>query len=62
MGFFDGAVHEPFAHRVAEAHRWPVDELARRLARAGLTETERVHRPGDGARRPYAALAARAGA
>ena len=62
VGFFDGPAPEPFPHRVVEAHRWPADELAHRLDRAGFTETERVHRPGDDTRRPYAALAARAGA
>ncbi|WP_138735540.1 class I SAM-dependent DNA methyltransferase [Modestobacter excelsi] len=60
VGFFDGPVCEPFAHRVVEAHRWPAEELARRLGEAGLAEVERVHRPQDGDRRRYAVLAARA--
>ena len=56
VGFFDGAVCEPFAHRVAEAHRWPADELAGRLAAAGFTEVERAHRASDDGQRPYAVL------
>ncbi|WP_138759867.1 class I SAM-dependent methyltransferase [Modestobacter altitudinis] len=59
-GFFDGAVCEPFEHRVVQAYRWPADELAGRLREAGLAEVERVHRTRDGGRRPYAVLAARA--
>ncbi|WP_231127067.1 hypothetical protein [Motilibacter aurantiacus] len=51
---------EPFAHRVAEAYRWPVDELARLLEQAGLAEVERVCRGQEGDRRPYAVPAARA--
>ncbi|WP_369137359.1 class I SAM-dependent DNA methyltransferase [Modestobacter versicolor] len=57
LGFFDGPTCEPFAHRVVEAHRWPADELARRLTAAGFAEVERVHRAGEGDRRPYAVLA-----
>jgi SAM-dependent methyltransferase len=60
VGFFDGPACEPFDHRVVEAHRWPAEELARRLAETGFHEVERVHRPRDGERRPYAAIAARA--
>jgi SAM-dependent methyltransferase len=58
VGFFDGAVCEPFEHRVVEAHRWPAEELARRLAETGFEEVERVRRAQEGDRRPYAAIAA----
>jgi len=60
VGFFDGPAVEPFPHRVVQAYRWPAEELARRLGCTGLAEVERVHRPQDGERRPYAVLAARA--
>jgi trans-aconitate methyltransferase len=61
VGFFDGAEVEPFAHKVVTAYRWPVDEMARRLVAAGFVEVERLHREQEGERRPYAAIAARAG-
>jgi hypothetical protein len=60
VGFFDGAELEPFEHTVVVAHRWPVDEMARRLAVAGFVEVERLHRAQEGERRPHAAIAARA--
>ena len=60
VGFFDGARCEPFEHRVITAHRWPADEVARRLARAGFAETGRLHRGQEGEHRPHAAIAARA--
>jgi SAM-dependent methyltransferase len=60
VGFFDGAAVEPFAHKVVGAYRWPVDEMARRLALAGFAEVERLHRAQEGERRSYAAIAARA--
>ncbi|NHC15727.1 class I SAM-dependent methyltransferase [Motilibacter deserti] len=60
VGFFAGDACEPFPHKVAEAYRWPADEVARRLARAGFMEVERVQRPPDGERRAYAVIAARA--
>lgn len=61
VGFFDGPEVEPFEHRVVTAYRWPVDEMARRLTRAGFVEVERAQRPPDAAtRRPHAAIAARA--
>jgi SAM-dependent methyltransferase len=60
VGFFDGAELEPFEHKVATAYRWPVDEMARRLAVAGFVEVERVHRSREGERRPYTAIALRA--
>ncbi|GAA4965923.1 class I SAM-dependent DNA methyltransferase [Kineococcus glutinatus] len=60
VGFFDGDDCEPFAHKVTTAHRWPVDEVARRLARAGLAEVERLRRGQEGERRPHGVVAARA--
>nr|WP_240897334.1 class I SAM-dependent methyltransferase [Kineococcus vitellinus] len=60
VGFFEGPVREPFEHRVTTAYRWPVDELADRLASAGFVEVERSQRPQEGERRPHAVLAARA--
>lgn len=60
VGFFDGAAVEPFDHGVVTAYRWPADELAARLSRAGFTEVERQHRAQDGDRRPHGAIAARA--
>ncbi|GIG39256.1 class I SAM-dependent DNA methyltransferase [Cellulomonas phragmiteti] len=60
VGFFDGPAHEPFAHKVTTAYRWPAEEIARRLALAGFVERERVHRPREGGHRPHAAIAATA--
>jgi SAM-dependent methyltransferase len=61
VGFFDGDELGPFDHKVMTAYRWPADELAERLTRAGFTEVERRHRPADGTHRPHAAIAAVAG-
>ncbi|MFS0701655.1 trans-aconitate 2-methyltransferase [Cellulomonas sp. 179-A 4D5 NHS] len=61
VGFFDGGEVEPFAHKVTTAYRWPVGEMSRRLARAGLVERERVQRAAEGDGRPHAAIAAQAG-
>ncbi|MER5458302.1 class I SAM-dependent methyltransferase [Micromonospora sp. NPDC002389] len=47
-----------FDHKVLTAYRWPLDEFSRRLVRAGFTEVERLQRPGEGDRRPHAAVAA----
>ena len=58
VGFFDGDAIEAFDHKVVTAYRWPAGELAERLTRAGFTEVERRHHPGDGTHRPYAAIAA----
>ena len=58
VGFFDGDELATFDHKVVTAYRWPVDELAERLTRAGFTEVERERRPGDGTHRPHAAIAA----
>ena len=60
VGFFDGPELEPFEHKVVTAYRWPADELADRLARAGFAETARQDRAQEGERRPYAAIAAHA--
>ena len=60
VGFFTGVACEPFEHKVATAYRWPVDELAARLAAVGLVEVERRQRAQDGDRRPHAVIVARA--
>ena len=60
VGFFDGPELEPFEHKVVTAYRWPAEELAGRLARAGFAEIARQHRAQEGERRPYAAIAAHA--
>lgn len=60
VGFFEGPRHESFEHKVITAHRWPIDEISRRLAQAGFVEVERIRRPQVGARRPHGAIAARA--
>nr|WP_203726669.1 class I SAM-dependent methyltransferase [Actinoplanes durhamensis] len=57
-GFFDGERAEPFDHRVITAYRWPVDEFAGRMARAGFTEVQRLQRTTDRPDRLHAALAA----
>jgi SAM-dependent methyltransferase len=62
IGFFDSDDEvAPFDHKVITAYRWPVDEFAARLAKAGFTERDRrrqqfPERPD----RKYAALAAEA--
>ncbi|MFG1677414.1 class I SAM-dependent DNA methyltransferase [Micromonospora sp. NPDC049282] len=58
FGIFVGDEVAAFDHKVTTAYRWPVDEFSARLARAGFTEVERLHRPGDDNRRPHAAVAA----
>ncbi|WP_155387997.1 class I SAM-dependent methyltransferase [Catellatospora paridis] len=58
VGFVHGEELSAFDHKVATAYRWPVDEFSARLARAGFTEVERLHRPGDDTQRPQAAIAA----
>lgn len=58
IGFFEGPVREPFAHRVTTAQRWPVEEMSARLAAHGLAERERLLRGQDGERRPHGAIAA----
>jgi SAM-dependent methyltransferase len=56
VGFFEGPRCEPFEHKVITAYRWPVDEIARRLATSGFIELERLQRPGDGERRAHGAI------
>ncbi|WP_285736769.1 class I SAM-dependent methyltransferase [Kitasatospora phosalacinea] len=47
----------PFDHKVATAHRWPVDTLAALFRQAGFTETARTLRaPAPGERFPQATL------
>ncbi|KXK60312.1 methyltransferase type 11 [Micromonospora rosaria] len=58
VGFFDGDEVSAFDHKVTTAYRWPVDDLAERLTRAGFTPVAHLRRPGDGTHRPHAALAA----
>ncbi|WP_433688882.1 class I SAM-dependent DNA methyltransferase [Micromonospora carbonacea] len=58
VGIFVGDEVAAFDHKVVTAWRWPVDEFCARLARAGFTEVERLHQPGDATRRPHAAVAA----
>jgi SAM-dependent methyltransferase len=57
-GFFEGDEVAAFDHKVATAYRWPADEFAERLSRAGFTEVERRHQASDGTHRPYAGIAA----
>ncbi|GID28844.1 hypothetical protein Abr02nite_38270 [Paractinoplanes brasiliensis] len=62
IGFFDSddGVAQ-FDHKVHPAYRWPVDEFAARLTRAGFTELERrQHQFPERPDRKYAAIAARA--
>jgi trans-aconitate methyltransferase len=61
VGFFPGAEVVSFEHKVVLAYKWPVDEFAERLTRAGFVEIERTGRPADGETRAHAAIAARAG-
>ncbi|MEV4346778.1 class I SAM-dependent methyltransferase [Actinoplanes sp. NPDC049596] len=59
-GFVHGDEPGPFDHKVTTAYRWPVDDFATRLTRAGFTERARSTRPADDTQRPQAALAATA--
>ncbi|WP_030486911.1 class I SAM-dependent methyltransferase [Micromonospora chokoriensis] len=58
LGVFDAEEVGAFDHKVVTAYRWPVDEIAERLARAGFREVERLRRPGNDKHRPLAAIAA----
>ncbi|MET7394070.1 class I SAM-dependent methyltransferase [Dactylosporangium sp. NPDC005572] len=58
LGVFDSDELSAFDHKVATAYRWPLDELAERLTRAGFTEVDRLPRPSDGTHRRHAAVAA----
>ncbi|MFI8774476.1 class I SAM-dependent methyltransferase [Gordonia sp. NPDC062954] len=60
VGFFEGAVVEPFDHKVATAYRRPVDDMSAVLAAAGFVEIERTRRAGTDTARAHAALAVRA--
>ncbi|MEU4624891.1 class I SAM-dependent methyltransferase [Actinoplanes sp. NPDC023801] len=58
-GFFDGGDEfAAFDHKVVTAYRWPVDEFAGHLARAGFTEVERRRQPADATTRALATIAA----
>lgn len=57
-GFFAWDEAGPFDHKVTTAYRWPVDEFAARLARAGFSEVERRQRDDETTHRPLAAIAA----
>lgn len=61
-GFFDSDDDvAAFDHAVTTAYRWPADVFADRLAKAGLTEVERLqHQSKERPDRRYAAIAARA--
>lgn len=58
VGFFEGAIVEPFDHAVTTAYRWPVAELGERLRASGfeLVETHTRTSPNT---RPHAAIVAR---
>ena len=58
VGFFESNNPATFEHKVVTAHSWPVDELAKRLQRAGFSEVQRLQRPGTAEARPHAAIAA----
>jgi SAM-dependent methyltransferase len=60
VGFFDGDEVEAFEHKVVTAFRWPADELAWRLFKAGFSEIERLVRPGENeyGHRPHGSIAA----
>ena len=58
LGMFDADEVGAFDHKVVTAYRWPVDELAERLLRAGFTEVERLQRPSEDGHRPHTAIAA----
>jgi SAM-dependent methyltransferase len=60
LGVFDGDEVAAFDHKVATAYRWPLDELAGRLRRAGFTEVERRQRRDEHTHRRLAAIAATA--
>ncbi|MFB4301263.1 class I SAM-dependent methyltransferase [Actinomadura sp. NTSP31] len=62
LGFFtsDTAECVPFDHRVAPAHRWPIDAAAELVEKAGFTEIGRLRRePAEGERHRQGHLLAR---
>jgi SAM-dependent methyltransferase len=58
IGFFEGPVVEEFAHAVAPAYRWPVDDLGGELIAAGFDIVESHVRKTSG-QRSQAAIVAR---
>ncbi len=58
VGFFESPIVEKFAHAVAPAYRWPVQELSRELDLAGFDLVESHVRTAMG-KRPHAAIIAR---
>ncbi|MFF1632333.1 class I SAM-dependent methyltransferase [Leifsonia sp. NPDC058248] len=58
IGFFEGPVVEEFAHAVAPAYRWPVDDLSGELVAAGFDVVESHVRKTSG-QRSQAAIVAR---
>lgn len=60
VGFFVGAVVEPFDHAVVTAYRWPADALADELRHAGFDVIETHTRTvADDGTRPHGAILAR---
>ena len=58
VGFFEGAIVEPFDHAVTTAYRWPVAELGERLRASGFEVIE-THTRTSPNTRPHAAIVAR---
>ncbi len=58
IGFFEGPVVEKFAHAVAPAYRWSVDDLSGQLIAAGFDVVESHVRKASG-QRSQAAIVAR---
>jgi len=59
LGFFDGAVGEPFDHAVTTAYFWSVDALTVRLEQAGFVVTDARTRQDTGVRRQGVIVARR---
>lgn len=59
VGFFEGPELTTFAHAMATAYFWPVDELARRVEVAGFSVEQQHARTDPGARRHGAIVAVR---
>ncbi|MBO2463393.1 class I SAM-dependent methyltransferase [Actinomadura violacea] len=55
LGFFasDTAEPVPYDHKVAPAHRWPIDRLSELAAEAGFAEVARLRREHAENERPY---------
>ena len=58
VGFFEGAIVEPFDHAVTTAYRWPVAELSARLRASGFEIVE-THTRTSPNTRSHAAIVAR---